>query len=200
MTKTAALATAILLLPRIASAQAEPDSVKHRNNCRLAEQVIATGHPAPHDQWALDLIGGCPEGGEALANALRLASQSTDTAYLDRLTRPTLFLRDGNIFAAALTIASERSATETARVFALRSLIYAMRPTAGIDYGVLATDQPTFCVGSASPHRSFTQGAPLPHDYAEQIHTLAWRIVRDTSESPILRHAAQCAAMATPDP
>ncbi len=36
-----------------------PDSVHHRNNCRLAGQVITTGRPAAHTTWALSYIGAC---------------------------------------------------------------------------------------------------------------------------------------------
>lgn len=52
-------ATLIVLLGSRLTAQANPDSVKMRNDCRLAEQSLQTGHPSPDRKDALTTIGLC---------------------------------------------------------------------------------------------------------------------------------------------
>src|SRR4051812_27376125 len=75
------------------------DSVHQRNNCRLASQVIRTGHPATHLQWAYSQIPACgSEGGEALAARLRELRGSRDTAAIRALTMPFATLRDRDAF------------------------------------------------------------------------------------------------------
>ena len=59
-----ALALAILPASRLAS-QANPDSVKQRNDCRLAMDFLETGHPSPEWTDALTTIGLCGSQGEA---------------------------------------------------------------------------------------------------------------------------------------
>src|SRR3989442_13151871 len=39
--------------------QANPDSIKLRNDCRAAEHVLTTGEPGPHRTDALSIIGLC---------------------------------------------------------------------------------------------------------------------------------------------
>lgn len=46
-------------------AQANPDSLKLRNDCRLAEHVLQTGHTAPLRARASQVIGLC--GSEAVS-------------------------------------------------------------------------------------------------------------------------------------
>lgn len=69
----ASIMTGVVLssLPAMgATAQAAPGSVKLRNDCRLAIQVLTTGHPGPQTDDALTTIGLCgPEGYTALFKA-----------------------------------------------------------------------------------------------------------------------------------
>jgi hypothetical protein len=46
-----------------ASAQADPDSVKHRNNCRLASQVVERAVSDPKRAWAHGYIRLCDDAG-----------------------------------------------------------------------------------------------------------------------------------------
>src|SRR6266705_3157738 len=50
---------ALLLVHQALLSQANPDSVKLRNDCRAAEHVLTTGEPGPHRTEALSLIGLC---------------------------------------------------------------------------------------------------------------------------------------------
>jgi hypothetical protein len=184
------------LLPARCLGQANPDSVKHRNDCRLATQVLTTGHPAAKYQWALDKSWTCPEAAPAIAQRLESHATSRDTAALNALTAPTMYLRDGRIFAVALRIAGSKAASPEARVFAVRTLIYALRPDGQITYAALITPD-AFCYGGGpSFHQKFTQGSPLPSDYVQQVNAVGQRLMRDSSEPAVIRRVGRCAAMA----
>jgi hypothetical protein len=50
----------LALLPAMRlHAQANPDSVKHRNECRLALQVLVKGEPARLTGWAINYVRSC---------------------------------------------------------------------------------------------------------------------------------------------
>src|ERR1700745_984045 len=88
-------------------AQAAPDSVKLRNNCRLAEQVLTTGHPAPKIAWARTFLANCqPEqwAGASAAVLDRLRT-STDAQALTIEWGSVSMLRDARLLTLAKSIA-----------------------------------------------------------------------------------------------
>jgi hypothetical protein len=183
----------------------QSDSVDLRNRCRLAVQTIATTHPAPHSGWAVQFIQNCPEGGRVLANAFREARSSRDTALLDAITRPAIRLRDGGLFSAALEIAGDRGASPEARVYAIRTLMWAMYPGGAIHYADLADVIPNHqrsCFGAGpSTHTVVTPGeTAMPADYVTQAKTLARRINADAAEPHRVRRAAVCLMLVQPWP
>lgn len=190
--------------PRGLHAQNEQsDSVHLRNRCRLAAQTIATTHPAPHSGWAIEFIQNCREGGRVLANAFREARVSRDTVLLDALTRPAIRLRDGELFSAALEIAGDEGASPEARVYAVRTLMWAMYPGGAIQYAELADLDPSHqrsCFGAGpSTHTIVTPGeTPMPADYISRAKTLARRISADPSEPRPVRRAAVCLVLLRP--
>lgn len=196
MIRSIFLALVCTVLPTVLYGQADPDSVKLRNDCRLADQVLTTGNPAPHREWALGVIWLCPRAGSTLSNALRTATATTDTSYLDALTAPAIELRDGDLFSAAMSVAGNPSASVPARVFAIRTLIYTARPGGSVDYDRLVADDPRVCLGSSSPHSSVRSGTPLPSDYVEQMRALANRTFRDGTQPKSVRQAAECVLFA----
>lgn len=196
MLRTTTFALLAALLPAHCLGQTNPDSVKHRNDCRLAAQVLATGNPAPRYQWALEMAWNCAEAAPMIAQRLEALANSLDTAALNALTAPTIKLRDGRIFAAALRVAGSKTATPEARAFAVRTLIYAMRPGGGITYAALINPDAGCFGGGPSPHQSITPGAPLPADYVQQVNALGRRLARDTTEPESIRRIGFCAAAA----
>jgi hypothetical protein len=175
------------------TAQANPDSIHHRNDCRLAEQALSTGHPAPREEWALGVVWNCRDAGPVLAAALTGARASSDSAYLNALTAPLIRLRDGYVFAAALALAGDRSASLHARAAAIRALMYAVRPGGYVDPAALSNPRAVNCFGTPSPHSEVVNGAPLPSDYLEQARALMSRVTGEQSEPEGIRHAATCA-------
>jgi hypothetical protein len=200
MFRVSALLGLAACAPTFAVAQAEPDTVHLRSNCRLAAQVISTGHPAPRREWALGIIPRCRDGGPALAQALRAHRTSTSVESLNSLTWPTIRLRDGQVFSVAMEIAADRSASTPARVFAIRTLMWAMSPGGGIDYAELIAppERQRSCGYGPSTHTAVTQGAPLPADYVARSKALANNLVRDSTEEFSVRRAAVCLAYLQP--
>lgn len=125
------------LLPLMASGQANPDSVKNRNDCRLAVQVVTTGHPAVKTDWAMAFVRDCPDLPSALARSIRELRSSRDTGVLDRLTAPADWLRDGSVYGAAYEVLQDRMASPEARVFAIRVLMWAYLPGLELNYSHL---------------------------------------------------------------
>jgi len=180
-----------------AKAQTNPDSVKLRNDCRLAVQVISTGNPAPHLEWARSLIGNCGRGEWAKASsaAVRRLRTSTDPNILRIEWRNLWMLRDADLFAAAGEIAGDPSSSTLARLWALRTLanyvdpegVYVLQPSFGASQDVPA------CISNrrvGSPH--ITPAKPLPTDFAQQTRDMAHRITSKAGADVSVRAAAWC--------
>lgn len=190
-----------LLLAVPALAQSDPASIDSRSTCRSAAAVVSTGSVTPADRWAIERISSCgPEGGAALAAAFAAQQRGSDVEGLDALTRPTRELHDANVFAAAYNVARDREgSTPEARIFALRTLIWVVRPELSIEYADLAGNQygRTACMGSGpAAALPSAQGAPLPEGYDTVIRGLAVQMTQDPSESAQMRTAALCLRMA----
>jgi len=183
-------------LPACASAQANPDSVRFRNQCRLASRVIETGHPAPQRDWAYEFITRCGrEGGNALAASLRSHRNVQEVSDLDALTRGLRTFRDAAVLEASLEIAKDKTASTPARVFAFRTLITVLSPGRSLTYANV-TGSAAQCFGlPASQHDEIVEGAPLPPDAQDAIHLTAAEVLRDrATESADVVNAARCAA------
>lgn len=205
------LSLALMALPVCAMAQANPDSVKHRNDCRLAEQVLRTGHPAPHTKWAREFIGFCGYDvwGRATAAEVRRLRASQDVKELKEAWRGIASLVDANFFEAAAEIAGDRGASTPARTFALLHLAMLTDPYIVIRYRELPKDlaeaRAVRARGGARAHARHCnahvvfyggkrpyQGQPLPSDAVARIRELAERVQPDATEPERLRVAASC--------
>ena len=186
-----------------AHGQANPDSVKLRNDCRLANQVLETGHPATHFQWATAVIHYCGANAVAAANiaALNRLRSSSDTVALAQIWNQLQYVRDARVYRAMVAIAQDPGASEFARVKALVWLLRLRRPdqfatlaevTGGFDsegnvrggcgrYSHLAGTSP------------FEYGEPLPPNFEVEITELGQRVSSDASQPLDVRTAARCA-------
>jgi hypothetical protein len=198
------ISTLALLLPLSAAGQANPDTVKARNDCRLAVQVVVTGHPAVKTEWAMDFVRQCTELPTALARAIRDTRASRDTTVLKRVTAPADWLRDGNVYSAASEVLRDRTASPEARVFAIRVLMWAALPGMELDYSHLVdtdADGSRSCGGlGPSLHGEMVRGMPLPSGWEESGRALGRSVARDPSEPAPVREAARCLALAIPFP
>ena len=101
------------------SAQTEREDAHLRNDCRLAAQILGSGHPDPHYDWAVDFIARCEEtGGPVLAGLWR--RPSADTADLNRLFLSSYRLRDSRITAAVIEVAGDPEVPQLMRLNAIR--------------------------------------------------------------------------------
>lgn len=113
------MATAAAAAPL--SAQTDQNDPHLRNDCRLAAQVLTTGHPAPHYDWALEFIPRCGEdGATALTHLWR--NPPADEGRLNSLFVASYTLRDSRVTAAAVEAAANRTLPQPARLAALRVL------------------------------------------------------------------------------
>jgi hypothetical protein len=82
--RAAALVMLMTVSGIVARAEAQESRDVHtRNDCRLAAQVIRTGHPAPHAEWAYRAIQRCDQtGAGVLVERWRTISDSAEAANL----------------------------------------------------------------------------------------------------------------------
>ena len=191
----------VLLAPAHAHGQENPDVVKRRNNCRLAAQVIATGRPAPHTEWAWRYIGFCePEHRvNVYLRAMQQARTSTDIPFIRRALLPLTAFRDRMLFEQVLSIAGDEDASVPARVVAFMALASILDPSISPTYEGFAggLDEYGVPLGGCSRRLAhpagFAQGpTALPSDYRDIIAAVARRVARDTSETADVRSAATC--------
>ena len=104
---------------------ANPGLIKHRNDCRLAEQVLTRGQPANKREWALQLIGSCPEGADVVLG-LWTAPPSSDSE-LDALYLASVYAADERVFEVALSVAQDPAARALLRLAALGTVVTYVR-------------------------------------------------------------------------
>lgn len=162
---------ALVLAASPARAQAggeNPAMVKHRNDCRLAAQVLTTRTPRTKLVWAREYIQHCEEEGPpAIAQDWRTVS--ADTSEVVQLMRASTSIRDARIYEEARTVVLDRSRPDVVRVGAMHVLdtyanphhagwFWSVRPPADLNrrvvpstgsvLGVQAVDGPVPVTGS----------------------------------------------------
>lgn len=175
--------------------QVNPDSVRHRNDCRLAAQILTSGQPANRRTWALRLLPTCgAAGGVAIADALRSARAAQGwEPGLEEIVMLTSVLHDANIFAAAANVAADPSAGKAARIQAVRVLYYQLgRGRADPYESFLAGDEGLIYIGPSD--YPYEVGAPVPGDAATRAAQVAATILSGTGVDPDLCAAARTLA------
>jgi hypothetical protein len=121
---TMVTATLYLVSPAAANAQengANPLMVKHRNDCRLAAQVLITREPHTKRDWARDYISSCPDEGPA-AIVQEWRTVPGDTGAVVQLMRASTRIHDRRIYEQARIVAADRSRPDVVRVGAMHVL------------------------------------------------------------------------------
>jgi hypothetical protein len=190
-----------LMLAAVPSLAAQQASEAQR--CAIAIEIVrtgdsrhftreATGYPDEYKmRWAYSWIRGCgARGGAALARRLSLSANSRDTAWLRLISNPSRTLMDGAVFQAAARLATNPAATEESRVFALRTLMWAIEPRLSISYGSITTWR---CTTGVTFHSDTLEGAPLPGNRRQQVAAVATRILESGQVPDPVGAAARCA-------
>lgn len=180
---------------QLSSQSTRPATVQHRNDCRLAGQVVSTGRPANKQDWAFAYLRSCgTEGGQVLATRLlemRVATRRS--ADLERIVYTASQFEDRALFDAALHLAADRSAGNVARVQAIRVLHNQFSSGSIIPYEEFVgefTSDDRLTGGS-------TIGTPLPAGFEIQIAQVLEVVAADgVSPSDVRRAALHVAAQA----
>ncbi len=107
-------------------AQQDPGTVKLRNDCRLGEQVLTHGRPANKRDWALQLIGSCPQGARVVASMWNAPPR--DDSGLQGLYHASIHAKDPALFSRALSIAQDGAVDAPVRLAALGTVVTYLRP------------------------------------------------------------------------
>lgn len=200
MRKLVMLVLGVTAVTTPAVAQQHPDSVRHRNSCRLAEQVLVTGNPAPHREWAGMYIHIC--GTETLERVtlerIERLRRSGDRQAVMEVWQEAYTLRTPTFRSAMLELAQDRTAGIPARVHALQSLALNAYPrhdftyesmTGGFTNGEWVRGGCSAGIEVGSGWRS----RPVPPDAElEGIMAVARRLALDETEPLDVRTAASC--------
>jgi hypothetical protein len=136
--KCAIFALVLASLPAASYAQDERASdVRHRNDCRLAGQVLQTGNPRTKREWALEAIRSCDPEVAVPALVQSWMNAPDDTAHLMRLYRAGRRYRDGRLYAAARSLASDPDRPQMLRIAALANLAAQVEPKIAMDLNLL---------------------------------------------------------------
>lgn len=182
------------LLSSPARAQ-DPDAVQHRNECRLAIQVLTHGQPANKRDWALDQVTTCgAAGGQTLARELtRLRAARGNTREFERVVAALAGLQDGAIFRSALSLAADGSAGSAARVNAIRTIFHQLVPSSFVEYDQVVRpegdDSPALLPAFSS--EGVPIGAPLPADRSQLAEATLRQVGEDERSPPEVRAAAR---------
>ncbi len=111
--------------PAHGQSNSQNDENRLRSDCRLAAQVIETGHPAPKKEWAYDFIHVCSESGAALASSW---SQTLTGEDLTTRGQRSAEVNDGRVMLAALAVATSEARSSEERRSALDVVTMIYRP------------------------------------------------------------------------
>lgn len=199
----------MLCVPTQAAAQPEhADSILHRNNCRLAEQVLLAGHPANRRGWALDYIVTCgAQGGQVLGMLFqRQRAQVTRSAALDAIAEAAVGFVDRSLALAATDIAADVNAGRAARVHAFRVVYSQVLPEALVTYERITrsevVDTRPLSSGATAVQiepieadwvldRGTVRGEPLQPSDLAAIQARLTAVAEDSAESAGIREAAR---------
>lgn len=188
----------LFLVPLAACAQAVPDSVHHRNDCRLAHQVLTTGQPAPKLSWSRDYIWTCAdEGAIYLESAMRRLASSEDSSNVIPIYDRTAWFRDGRVVTVALEVAGSPTSSRLSRLLSLRTLWWS-------SHGGFAPISTAWLRSLADPARygrcpvgsSFEDRGeptvPVTQSQIAAIDSLGDRLVADSTVDQAIRSFAEC--------
>ncbi|MGH7530553.1 MAG: hypothetical protein ACREMN_09255 [Gemmatimonadales bacterium] len=116
------LMIALVLAPTSLAAQATPDTVQLRNDCRLAVQILTSGEPGPLRMEALHTIGLC--GGQGVPALVAVWSAAADNrAELGPLVTATRAFVTPELVTTLFSTLEQPGRARDARVAALMVLL-----------------------------------------------------------------------------
>jgi hypothetical protein len=189
-----ALALAAILGARPAEMRAQdhganPLMVKHRNDCRLAAQVLLIDEPRTQRDWARGYIANCEnEGVPAIVREWR--NVPNDTAAVVQLMHASTAIRDMRIYEQARAVAVDRSRADVVRVGAMHVLdSYVDRHHAGWFMNRPPADgqvKRVYPANAYAMHAPFTNGpVPVVGSVREPVLQLLQQIAATREVEPL---------------
>jgi len=115
-------AAAVIFLGAAAPLQGQENetsaAAKHRNDCRLAAQVMRTGEPPTKRDWAMGYISSCGNEGPLVLGE-QWSTAAFDEQALPKLVRSSMRIRDARLFEQLRATVADRSRPAPARVGAM---------------------------------------------------------------------------------
>lgn len=122
MRKNVIFVAVLVLAGAPLSAQRNDGGDVNQNDCRLAAQIVRTGHPAPHREWAYCIIAQCADSGPGVI-AAAWQDPPADEQALQLLVRATSQFRTRRVFEAVGTAARNPQNSTLVRTYAF-SMLY----------------------------------------------------------------------------
>lgn len=182
---TALFLLGAIVLGRPLHGQANPDSIKLRNDCRLASQTLLSGRPGPHEQWALHLIQSC---GDLTAEVVAQVwgTPPRDTTSLAWLVAASVAVRDRRVLDATMVTARGLVNSQLVRLSALRVLASYADPIVSVSLeDLVATGYRTLPGRSDGSTRNGPQ--PLGPGTADSVIALLDQLCTSDADTTVRR-------------
>ena len=174
----------------------EVSDVHLRNDCRLAAQVLETGHPHPRYRWAVQRAADCSESGPPAY--VKRWSEAADSADVRDLLSFSARIRDQRLVDQALAVARDRQRPDVVRVGAMLLLWRYVDPQSRIglwDLQPQDSEHVRMIVGGRSPHAlPQIEGAePVTPNLASATLQLLRELAANEPSRPVQYAAARLA-------
>jgi hypothetical protein len=162
-----------------------PETVQHRNDCRLAAQVVRTGEPHTKREWALGYVSNCAnEGPAVLAEWWR---EGSEPAEVPDLVRSSGRIRDARLYRSLTEAVADRSRPGAVRVGAMLVLAKYVDPGSAVWLTDLVPPDPiTYIrlIGGSTTARNQLVGAEPIESVAASVLALLDEIAAARSSEP----------------
>lgn len=171
------------------SAQADPDSVQLRNDCRLADQVIRTARPANRRAWALGLVPACGTSGvQAVVAQWQSVEATGDSATIVELRRSIYHVQDRLLFDTFMGTVGSSTASARAKVEAWYYLFKQIGRGIILPQAELSVEpMEMLCTFNFSTTAPPLQLSPLPGDYVQLVDAAATRTAAGAGDHRVRR-------------
>jgi hypothetical protein len=195
------LLTMVLTLPLSSLDAQSPESENARlqADCRLAAQIIQTGHPAPHTEWAYAAIRLCPDLGPAVLAERWRGEPLSDTLEIRALAAASRVFPRRVVFDAVASGAVKPQVSTYQRVAAMGLLASFAKPGIYLNHRDLMNPIPGRRIGriTLSGDQGSTQAGELG-GVAPEVMLVMARIQADAVDPTVRRIACEYVRFLTP--
>lgn len=181
-----------MCLAGASGAAAQSNKLEH--DCKKAVKIVERGKPDRKEEWAWSTVLGCgAEGGTAARDAWLQMRTETEPRQLEALYGRLWSFRDGALFDAAQSVATDASASPESRVYSAMLLLVLLfdRRDPEYDYFISVGKYGVCRVGSVDDRVIFS-GSPLPADARERVRLVGRQLQSDVSGPAIVQSAGRC--------